>query len=102
LDGGEEGTEGVEGDGEEKRGIGDEEDESANAEDENGEPRDAAIHGVVGKMKHDEETREENGEHEECVKWSDKEFHIVIISRKNGECGMENEEKCEVRRRALQ
>jgi hypothetical protein len=71
LDGREEGTERVEGDGEEKRDIGDEEDEGADAEDEDGESRDAAINGVVGEMEHDEKAREENAKYEECVKWSD-------------------------------
>lgn len=82
MNGGEERAEWVEGDGEEKRGIGDEEDEGADAEDENSESRDAAIHGIVRKMKHNEKAREENAKYEECVKWSDEEFHEYIIPRR--------------------
>jgi len=86
LNGGKEGVETVEGDGEEKRGIGDEEYECSNAENENGEACDATVHGIVGKMKDNKETRKEQSHHEQCVEWSDKKFHETSISRKK-ECG---------------
>lgn len=43
--------------------------------------RNAAIDGVICEVKHDEKTRKEYAEHEECVEWSDKEFHGRIIPR---------------------
>lgn len=93
LDGWEESVERVEGNGEKESDIGDEKDGSADTEDENREARNAAIHGVVGEMKHDKKAREEYSQHEERVEWSDKEFHVVIISRKNEEWRMGNREK---------
>ncbi len=82
---GEEGAEGVEGDGEKEGDIDDEEDCGTETEDEYGEARDAAVHGVVREMEHDEKTREEYSQHEERIERSDKKFHRGIIPWKNGE-----------------